>query len=299
MKTQATTLPPGAHTTAALDPQEPPGPFTISRCRLSTGITVEYVAQGAEAGHPVILLHGITDSWRSFEPLLPHLPPGIRAYAVSLRGHGGSDRPDTGYAMRDMAADVVAFMDAMHIDTATLVGHSMGARVAMRAAIDRPERIRALVQLGAFAPGLPNPSLDELKAAVDVLAAGDVPAFAREFQEGTIARPVAPGFVDTMIGESMRLPTATWRAALDGFLADDASRELAGLNLPVLLVWGTKDAFVTRLDQDTLCAGCPRPRLEVHEGAGHALHWEAPARVAGDLMAFIGSAADTQQDGPG
>jgi alpha-beta hydrolase superfamily lysophospholipase len=57
------------------------------------------------AGVPVILLHGITDSWRSFEPVLPHLPASIRAFALSQRGHGDSERPAAGYHPRDFAAD--------------------------------------------------------------------------------------------------------------------------------------------------------------------------------------------------
>ncbi len=260
---------------------------TAARCELATGITVEYVEQGVPSGQPVVLLHGLTDSWRSFEPLLPHLPNSLRVFALSLRGHGGSDRPDAGYAMRDMAADVVAFMDAMRLDTAVIVGHSMGARVALRVAVDHPRRARALVLLAAFAPGLANPVHDELEAAVAALTEEDVPAFARDFQQGTIARPVAAGFVETMIGESMRLPPQTWRAVLDGFLADDASPQLGDLHVPILLVWGTKDDAALRGDQEALCAACPEARLEVHVGAGHAVHWEDPARVAADVLSFI------------
>ena len=53
------------------------------------------------SGVPVIFLHGITDSWRSFEGMLPHLPAGVDAYAVSLRGHGGSGLPAHGYRAAD------------------------------------------------------------------------------------------------------------------------------------------------------------------------------------------------------
>lgn len=261
--------------------------IAAQRLALTTGITIEYVTQGADTGVPVILLHGLSDSWRSFEPLLPHLPASIRAYALSLRGHGDSDRPSSAYTMGDMAGDVVAFMDAMRIDTATIVGHSMGARVAMRLAVDHPSRVRRLVLLGAFAPGLPNPALDELQAIVDGLTVSALPVFAREFQESTITRPVASGFVDTMVGESLKLAPATWQAVLGGFLADDVSAQLAAVRMPVLLVWGERDAFVPRRDQDALCAVFPDARLEVYAGTGHALHWEDPARVAADLGALV------------
>ena len=67
--------------------------FTTKTIVLPTGVTLPYVEQGDPDGVPVILLHGVTDSWRSFEPVLPHLPPSIRAFALTQRGHGDADRP--------------------------------------------------------------------------------------------------------------------------------------------------------------------------------------------------------------
>ena len=51
---------------------------------------------GGRGGVPVVMLHGVTDSWRSFEPVLPHLPDDIRAIAVTLRGHGDAPKPESG-----------------------------------------------------------------------------------------------------------------------------------------------------------------------------------------------------------
>ena len=60
----------------------------VHSVELPTGVTLQYVEQGDPAGIPVLLLHGATDSWRSFEPVLPHLPSSIRAFALTQRGHG-------------------------------------------------------------------------------------------------------------------------------------------------------------------------------------------------------------------
>src|SRR5688572_7520658 len=99
-----------------------PEPKTIA---LPGGITLHYVERGDPAGVPVLLLHGYTDSWRSFEPVLPFLPPGVRAFALTQRGHGDSDRPATGYHPDDFVSDVEAFLDALGIESAVVVGHSM------------------------------------------------------------------------------------------------------------------------------------------------------------------------------
>ena len=118
----------------------------LGRARLA------YAEQGDPLGIPVLLLHGATDSWRSFERVLPHLPDSIRAIAVTQRGHGESSRPEGGYRTSDFAADLVALMDALDLETAVIAGHCMGGSVAQRFALDYPERTQGLVSLGPFPP---------------------------------------------------------------------------------------------------------------------------------------------------
>jgi non-heme chloroperoxidase len=117
--------------------------LTVKRAALSTGVRLPYVDAGDPDGIPVLLLHGWTDSWRSFETVLGHVPADIRAIAVTQRGHGNADRPQDGYAPRDLAADAAALLDALEIDRAVVAGHSMSAWVAERLALEdsaRPAR---------------------------------------------------------------------------------------------------------------------------------------------------------------
>jgi len=95
----------------------------LSTSTLPTGVTLQYAERGSASGVPVFLLHGVTDSWRSFEHVLPYLPSTIRAIAVTLRGHGDSSRPEGGYRYAEMAGDVRALMDALGIPAAVVVGH--------------------------------------------------------------------------------------------------------------------------------------------------------------------------------
>lgn len=125
------------------------GDLLLKSVELPNRVMLPYAEQGAAEGLPVVLLHGFADSWRSFDLVLPHLPRSIHAFALTQRGHGDASRPATGYGVRDFAADVALFQDAMHLPAAVIVGHSMGSAVALRYAIDRPEQTLAVVLVGA------------------------------------------------------------------------------------------------------------------------------------------------------
>src|SRR5574341_1788925 len=158
----------------------------IRSVELPSGVRLQYVEQGDSRGVPVLFLHGVTDSWRSFERVLPYLPKSIHAFALTQRGHGDADRPATGYRTRDFAADVAAFMDALGLERAIIVGHSMGSTNAMRFAIDYPERTLGLVLVGSFATYRGNPAVLEFwETAVSRLTDSVDPGFAREFQQST------------------------------------------------------------------------------------------------------------------
>jgi non-heme chloroperoxidase len=116
---------------------------------LATGSASSMSSRGTAGGVPVVMLHGISDSWRSFERVLPHLPPSVRAIAVTQRGHGDSSKPDTGYRTRDFAADVAALADGLGLERFIVVGHSMGSAHAIRFAIDFPERIARTGRAGS------------------------------------------------------------------------------------------------------------------------------------------------------
>jgi non-heme chloroperoxidase len=251
-------------------------------------VTLPYVEQGDASGVPMILLHGVTDSWYSFEPVLPHLPASIHAFALTQRGHGDADRPAAGYRTHDFSEDVAAFADALGLGRVVVVGHSMGSINAQRFAIDHSERTIGLVLAGAFATFRGNPAMvDFCQGTISPLTDPIDPGFVREFQESTLARPVPQAFLDTVVQESLKVPARVWHAAFAGFMEDASTGELRKITAPTLIVWGTRDAFCPRHDQDTLLRTIARARLVVYEGTGHAIHWEEPERFAADLVAFV------------
>jgi pimeloyl-ACP methyl ester carboxylesterase len=253
---------------------------------LRNGVRTPYVEQGNDDGVPLILLHGYTDSWRSFEPVLPLLPRSIHAFAPTQRGHGDADRPDSGYAPEDFAADIAAFMDRVGIESAVIAGHSMGGPIAQRFAIDYPERTLGLVLMGSIMTLRGNAGMEEFWAAeVSKLADPIAPEFAREFQLSTMAHP-DPAFLDTVVQESLKVPARVWRAAFEGMLKIDVREDLKKISAPTLTLWGDRDSVTPASEQDALADAIPGSRMVVYPGIGHALHWDDPDRAAADIAAF-------------
>jgi pimeloyl-ACP methyl ester carboxylesterase len=249
---------------------------------LSTGVTLRYVEQGRRSGVPVLLLHAYADSWRSFELLLSHLPESVHAFAPSQRGHGDSDRPADGYRPDDLVADVGAFMDAVGLQAAVLVGSSSAGDVARRFAIAHPERTLGVVIVGGFHTfPADSPAVLDMRGEIAALTDPVDPSFAREFTESTAGDGVPPAFLGAMVDESRKLPSHVWSKMLDGLL--ETPPATGTVHAPALVIWGDRDSVCPRSEQDALVAAMPSAELRVHAGAGHLVHWERPAEVAEEV----------------
>lgn len=265
-----------------------PFPMQVRAARLPNGVRLEYAEQGPRGGNTLLLLHGITDTWRSFEPLLPWLPLDWHVIALSQRGHGGSDHWPQSYRARDFAADAAALLRQLALPPAIVVGHSMGAANAMQLAIDRPELVRGLVGVGAFASFADKAELVEFHASAIATLADQVPrALAQAFQQDTVAGPLPPGLLEAMVDECLKAPASVWRAAFGALFEDSFSAGLQRIAAPALLVWGDADAFVPRSDQDRMLRALQQVRLTVFGGVGHSVHWEQPERLARELARFV------------
>jgi pimeloyl-ACP methyl ester carboxylesterase len=260
--------------------------LTEQSIRLPSGAIVRYVEQGPADETPLILLHGFPDSWLSYETVLTNLPSTIRAIALSQRGFGNSDKPDDSYHPRDLAIDLRNFMKLRRIPRAVLVGHSMGALVAQRFAIDFPEQVEGLALIGTFKTLRDSSELAELIDEIAGMADPIELDLVRAFQASTLAQPVLDEFFQTVVAEGARLPLSIWRAALKEIAAYDDFADLPRIAAPTILFWGEHDNFSTYEQQQDLASEIPGAELRVYAGAGHSLHWEEPRRFATDLANF-------------
>jgi lipase len=140
------------------------------------------IGQAGESSDPLVCLHGITAQHRAFNAAARHLGSSHGLVGVDLRGRGNSDKPDSGYRLEAHASDVVRVLDHLELQSAVLVGHSMGAFVALKTALVYPERVRALVLLDGGWPRLersPGEMTAEERQEAEALEEGLARAFRR------------------------------------------------------------------------------------------------------------------------
>ncbi|KAB1978925.1 alpha/beta fold hydrolase [Streptomyces triticiradicis] len=261
--------------------------ISLKSAQVREGLALPYADAGYPGGTPVVFVHGLADSWWSFEPLLRRLPASLHGYAPTQRGHGDAGRPPEGYTPDDFAADLVAFLDVVGISRAVLVGASSGGVPARIVAGSHPDRIAGLVLLGVPGTLADKPAVTRVVKAVETLSDPVPRAFVEDFLAGTVARPIARGFVETMIEENLKLPAYVWKDTVRGLLDTDLRATLAGILVPALVVWGEQDEFLPREDQRTILDAVHGADFLAYPGTGHCVHWEQPERVVADLTAFV------------
>jgi non-heme chloroperoxidase len=254
--------------------------------RLTTGPRIHYAEQGDGDGEPIVFLHGWPDSWFSFSRVIPSLSRRLHAFALDQRGFGDSEKLDSGYQIGDFAGDVVAFLDAVSIRRATIVGHSFGSFVTRCVAVTNPERIARMILIGTgmFAA---NSVTRQVQATMGALPDPIPVEFARDFQASTVYAPIPEPFFERIVAESLKLPARLWREVFDGLLAYEDTQQLPRIVTPTFLLWGERDALFPSEDQDRLVAAIPGTKLIKYPETGHCPNWERPERVATDLEIFL------------
>jgi pimeloyl-ACP methyl ester carboxylesterase len=255
---------------------------------LPNQVRLSYWEQGNPSGVTLILVHGLADSWHTFERVFPYLPAFIHTIAFDQRGNGNSSRPQSGYQTTDFVGDLVLFMDALHIAKAVILGASSGGFTARSFALEHPERTLGLVLLGTPDSLRDNPvALKAWDATISKLTDPVDPEFVRSFTNNQISQNVPQEFREKMVQKSLKVPAHVWRETTAGILEEQFSGELAAIQAPTLIIWGEEDTILSRSSQEALAETIPGARLIIHPAAGHVLYWEIPQLIASDITVFI------------
>ena len=264
----------------------------IGAVTIANGLTLSYGAWGDVEGAALVVLPGPMDSWRSYSPVLDRLTPSMRVVAVSQRGHGDSDKPQTGYRVEDFASDLEQLFDRLGMEQAVVAGHSGSCLVARRVALDHPERVAGLVLEASPTTLSGNPNLGRfIESVVSTLRDPIDPAFARSFVAETSSENLPPALLAELTTELLKVPARVWRETFVGLQTYNDMVEVERVAVPTLLVWGDADHLVTREMQNSLARRIRGAELRIYEGVGHTPRWEDPVRFAHDVAAFVERAA--------
>ena len=249
------------------------------------GTEIAYVEiAGSEPA--LLLIHGFTDTSRSFSLLAPHLA-GRRLLIPDLPGHGDSPSSTGGMRPKDFAVDVARLIEALDLDRPIVVGHSMGGMIAIELAAGRPDLVGGLVLL---ATTLRVDVTDEDAVAIGVLALQDPISPADPFYDFWHACevPVAPDFLARTAEEASAMPAGSWRSIFDEVRRADLTERVRKVRARTLIVSGGRDPLFDRTHQERLRATIPAAGFVEAEQCGHNVHWENPALVAEAIIGHFG-----------
>jgi pimeloyl-ACP methyl ester carboxylesterase len=256
--------------------------------RLPNGIRLSYLELGNPAGEPLLLLHGYTDSSRSWSLMVPYLDD-YRLLIPDQRGHGGSDAPLCCYTVSQFADDARLFMDALGIKRAAVAGHSLGSLVAISMAADHPDRVSKIVLIGSTAM-VPVKRGDWLFENAAALTAPIDPnsQFIRDWHPANQPTPVDPVFAEFVRREFMTIPLHVWTSVMRELAYVPAGRHAADVKAPVLVLSGGKDPIFTPEHHASLIEAFPGATAHVYPELGHNPNWERPKDLAEAMTEFLG-----------
>jgi 3-oxoadipate enol-lactonase len=262
---------------------------------------VRLVGADTGTGDPIVLLHGLASTHRWWDLVARRLP-GYRVVRFDHRGHGGSDAPPDGYDLAHLAADTLGVLDALDLDRTVLVGHSLGAAVALRVAAAQPRRVTALgcVEGGVYLPRLLfgptwaqartemiRPRRGRVTTAVlrAWLAGTDLPAEALPAIRANYTESGPDG------GLRLRLPPAREEELVADLWRQDPIPLLAAVPAPVLVVaarHGDPRLDAARAESIRRARAVLPGRLSVRWVAGgHELPLQRPDQVAKALTELV------------
>jgi esterase len=248
--------------------------------------------QFGEAGPPLVILHGLLGSARNWASIGKELSGAHRAFALDLRNHGRSPWAVT-MSFDDMAGDVAAFIDARGLDAVTLIGHSLGGKVAMCLALTHPELVQRLVAVDVA----PVAYADTFGPFVAAMRQVDLAAVQRRADADLQLQDAVPDAVlrNFLLQNLIKTEAGfVWRVNLEALAAN--MDELLGFVVPApdatylgptLFIAGGRSRYIQPEHRPLIARLFPNSEQVVIAEAGHWPHAERPAEFLTHVRRFL------------
>jgi pimeloyl-ACP methyl ester carboxylesterase len=277
-----------------------PGKLPLySQTLLIDGIKIHFVEAGE--GRPLLFLHGLGGSWEDWAANLQSFAPSYRAMAIDFPGFGDSDKPQVDYCIEWLTGMVEKFLEERKLDRVSIVGHSMGALVALNAAVKVNSRVQKLIVADvvgmedkaeflsyALTKKIMGPDSrwepiegvmrDQFKVMIEMFIKVQRPKTSKEFFQSAPKSPVTGNPLLPMT------PAVQMCASILDF---DIRPKLAFIPQPTLILWGEKDPVAPPRGAVYLKGKLPHATLTILEGCGHSPMQEQPARFDREVWKFL------------
>lgn len=253
------------------------------------GVNVYYESYGQ--GLPIVFLHPWTTNRYIWANQLFEFGRTHRVLVVDHRGHGLSDKPASGYAIQESAADVAAILDHAGVDKAVLVGNSIGGMIAMQTNLDTPNRVLGNLILSSATnmAATMDPAAAEamqkdwrglfsglLQVTVSAKSKAERPEIL-QFMEGCFRNP--SNFTEQVFFASAADP--------NGVFNWNITDRLKEISKPTLIIAGKEDGATTVAHNQLLADHIPKAKIKIYDDVGHFCQLEKPAVFNDDLHGFL------------
>lgn len=248
-------------------------------------VELDYERSGS--GPPLLLIMGMSGTALHWgESFLEPLRRDFDVIVYDHRGVGASSRLEGAVTIAQLAEDAAGLLDALEIESAHVVGVSMGGMVAQELALAHPERVRTLTLGCTYAGGeestLTTPEV--IQRLTKAMFSGDRERALRTAFEVNVSAAMADDAElyerSLAIDRQRAVAVPVVMAQMQACMAHDTSARLSELAMPTLVVHGTEDQMLPVENGRLIASRIPGSRLEIFDGAGHLFFWEQPERAA-------------------
>lgn len=254
----------------------------------TNGINLKYDEQGQ--GEPLLFLHGLGSQGEDWGFQVPFFASHYRVVTVDLRGHGESDKPAGPYSVSMMADDVVGLLDALKIESAHIVGLSMGGMIAFQLVVDRPERVRSMVIVNS-GPALVARGLGEWLRIQQRLLLARLFGPSRTgvfLSKRLFPKPDQEAIREQFVERWALNDPDAYLAALRAIVGWSVMERIGEIRCPVLVISGDRD-YTPQDVKEAYTARIPGAQFLVVEDSGHATPVDQPDVFNKSVLKFLES----------
>lgn len=248
------------------------------------------VATGLKDGPGLLLSNGIGTTTRAWEPQLPLLEKFFKVVRYDTRGHGNSPTPDGPYSFDMLVSDAFNVMDRHGLETASVMGCSLGSMTAIGMGLAHPERITRIVCTAARADG-PPPFRQSWDDRISIIAEKGVAGL----WDGAVSNWLTPDFraanpevLEMLRGEFHKTTPDGYGGCAIALKGLDYLKDLGDMKVPMLFIAGSEDKGAPPATMQAMSAACPNSEYALVEGAGHIINVNQDKAFNLAICSFLG-----------